>query len=86
MRVIHCGRVFLDIKKEKYSISKPVFYGACSKDAACVAAMGQVVLAQTCPNATYVEYDVGHWLIHLEAESLSRDLQSWIEDKVLPSA
>ena len=48
--------------------------------------MGQAVLAQTCPNATYVEYDVGHWVIHLEGEKVSKDLQSWIEEKVLVSA
>lgn len=75
-----------EIPKEKYLITKPVFYGACSKDMACIASMGKAVVDQTCPNATYVEYDVGHWVIFLEHNKLSKDLQTWIDEKVLSTS
>jgi len=69
-----------EIPKEKYQVAKPVFYAACLKDAACVAAIGKHITAENCPNATVVEYDVGHWVTHEATDKLNKDLQNWVEN------
>ena len=68
-----------EIPKERYKIAKPVFYGACLQDKACVASVGKAVTTQTCTDATIIEYDVGHWLNNETPDKLSEDLEAWIK-------
>ena len=60
-------------------MKKPVFFGATLRDSACRADQGKAFIARTCPNATVVDYDTGHWILHEVPDKLNEDLQNWIK-------
>ena len=77
---------FTEIFKENYTITKPVFFGAASKDAACRADQGKAVVARYCPDATIADYETGHWILHQAPDKLNEDLRAWLQGLPLNAA
>lgn len=69
----------IDIPKENYIISKPVFFAACLKDPACVASENTAIIQATCPNVTIVEFDTDHWVLAAEPHKVNEEILKWLE-------
>lgn len=69
----------VEIPKENYVISEPVFFAACLKDAACVASDNKAIVQATCPNATVVDFDTGHWLLAVAPQKVNEEIAKWLE-------
>ncbi|KAJ3515275.1 hypothetical protein NLJ89_g1859 [Agrocybe chaxingu] len=67
------------VPKEKYNISKPVFYGACDKEVIGVPALGKGAIQKYCSNATIRDYDSGHWVLWEAKDKLNADLEGWVQ-------
>lgn len=68
-----------EIPEDRCTISKPVFFGAALKDAACRADLGKAVTARLCPNATVVDYETGHWILQQAPDKLNEDILAWLK-------
>lgn len=69
----------IEIPKENYVISKPVFFAACLKDAPCVASENIATVQAMCPNATIVEFDTDHWVLDAAPRKLNAEVLKWLE-------
>ncbi|CAA7269892.1 unnamed protein product [Cyclocybe aegerita] len=67
------------IPKEKYNVSKPVFYAACDKEVIALPALGKGNLPGFCSNATVKDYDAGHLVIWETKDKLNADPEGWIQ-------
>ncbi len=71
---------------EKYSVEKPVFFGAALEDYAALDPnsvgmdpMDKASLAKYCKNATIREFKANHWLTLQAPDKVNKELLSWIE-------
>lgn len=69
----------IEIPKENYVISKPVFFAACLKDAPCVASENVATIQATCPAATIVEFDTDHWVLDAAPQKVNEEVLKWLE-------
>lgn len=69
---------FIEISKDRYVVTKPVFFGAALDDTACRADHGKEVTSRYCPNATVFEYNTGHWILQQAPDKLNEDIQAWL--------
>ena len=60
-------------------MTKPVFFGACLRDAACVAADNIATVQTFCPNATVKEFDAAHWVVQECGEEVNVELKKWLD-------
>ncbi len=67
----------------------PIFFGAARDDVLCVPANGYAVFKNDGfrdHDVTTREFVADHWLIHSKADEICRELESWIEEKVVKKA
>ncbi|KAF8167779.1 Alpha/Beta hydrolase protein [Crassisporium funariophilum] len=67
-----------DVPQEKYTITKPTFYGAAKKDLIAIPQLGKASIEKFCTNATVKEYDAGHWVLWEAKDEVNNDLADWI--------
>jgi pimeloyl-ACP methyl ester carboxylesterase len=63
-----------------YHLTKPVFFGAATKDCVTVPATGKFALEKYCKEApvTIREFDTGHWVALEAPDELNKELATWI--------
>lgn len=69
----------LEIPKSAYIVTKPVFFGGCTHDAACVASDGAAIVRALCPNATVKDFESGHWVLNERPAEVNEELKKWLE-------
>ena len=67
------------------AVSKPVFFGATSKDAICIPMLQIPATQEACPDLVVHEFDSGHWVQLERKDEVNKELGSWFET-VLASA
>ncbi|KAI0037020.1 Alpha/Beta hydrolase protein [Vararia minispora EC-137] len=68
-----------DIPREHHVLTKPIFFGACTYDAACPPKLGDTALLLCAEGpVTRHEYAAGHWPILTHYEALGKDLLEWL--------
>ncbi|KAF4573057.1 hypothetical protein EYR36_007567 [Pleurotus pulmonarius] len=67
------------------AVSKPVFFGATSKDAICIPKLQIPVSQEACPNLIVHEFDSGHWVQLERKDEVNQELGAWLK-AVLASA
>lgn len=70
------------IPLERYTISKPVFFGAANFDYIALSALGQANVKKHCTDATICEFDAGHWVMLEKAGEVNKELENWVETVV----
>ena len=71
--------VFLEVPQSAYRLTKPVFFAACLRDPACVAADNTSLVQALCPNATVKEFDAGHWVVQECGDEVNKELKKWLD-------
>ncbi|KAG5220521.1 alpha/beta-hydrolase [Salix suchowensis] len=59
------------------AVSKPVFFGATSKDAVCIPKLQTPVTQKACPNLIVREFDSGHWVQLEKKDEVNKELGAW---------
>ena len=68
-----------EVPKDNYIIKKPVFFAACSKDAACVASENADIIRALCPSATIVDFDTDHWVLEAAPRKVNDEVAKWLD-------
>ncbi|KAI0037025.1 alpha/beta-hydrolase [Vararia minispora EC-137] len=64
---------------ERYPLTKPVFFGACTHDAPSPPVLGDMTLQMLAKGpVTRHEYATGHWVMLTHYEALGTDLLAWL--------
>lgn len=77
--------VFPGVPIRSPAVSKPVFFGATSKDAICIPKLQIPVAQKACPNLIVHEFDTGHWVQLERKDEVNKELGAWFK-AVLASA
>ena len=71
-----------DVLPENYTLKKPVFFAAATRDAACTPSYGKELTARFCTNATVQDFDSGYWSNVEAADTMNPAIERWISSIV----
>lgn len=79
-------RVFSDIPREVWTISKPALCVLTLRDAICAPSVKMPIIEKYLPHAKVVELNAGHWVNFEATEMLNAELEKWVEGLGLRSS